>query len=204
MRYGVGVIAFLLSAAASAHNDRSVPAVRPVDPKSLGDFVTFAQPDPRLQGLPGGELFWAIDVDLPAKAVVDRVDINGYAPVDLHLKDGRCFRIEMESGGSRLTSTAINPVCSPSEAAPPLAALEQRPGMRLVGRTWGMSAWEDKHGRTMLFLDREPQRPALLTTSIKVIAVGALGSPDTPATETTLVGYLGRQLTAVTVMLYYP
>ena len=67
-----------------------------------------------------------------------------------------------------------------------------------------MSAWEDKHGRTMLFLDREPQRPALLTTSMKVIAVGALGSPDTPATETTLVGYLGRQLTAVTVMLYYP
>jgi hypothetical protein len=37
-----------------------------------------------------------------------------------------------------------------------------------------------------------------------VLGVGAMASPDAPMTEVTLVGYLGRQLTLATVMLYYP
>jgi hypothetical protein len=77
--------------------------------------------------------------------------------------------------------------------------------MRYVCRAWDLSAWTDSGtGKTMLFLDPNPQRPPLLTTSMRVLAVGGMGSPDTPATEVTVVGYIGPQLTLATVMLHYP
>ena len=79
-----------------------------------------------------------------------------------------------------------------------------RPSMRYVGRAWDLSAWTDpKTQKAILFLDREPQRPPLVTTDMRILAVGGIGCPDCPSTEVKLVGCLGRRLTLATVMLHY-
>ena len=56
----------------------------------------------------------------------------------------------------------------------------------------------------MLIPEREHDAHPVLTTSMRVIAVGALGSPDAPITEVSLVGYVHDQLVAATVMLILP
>lgn len=56
-------------------------------------------------------------------------------------------------------------------------------------------------GETLLIPEHGHNANPVLTTSMRVIAVGGMGSPDTPMTEVTLIGYVHGQLVASTVML---
>lgn len=181
------------------------PVVRIDDIKPLQRMIHFGRPDPALKGLPAGEILWRINVDLPSRVSLGRVEMLGYAPINLHFTDGRCFELGMDSGGRVLRAAPLAKHCVSQAPARSLPEPLPRPGMRYVGRAWDLSAWTDKaSGKTMLFRDREPQREPVLTTSIKVLGVGGIASPDTPMTEVSLVGYVGRQLTVATVMLYLP
>jgi hypothetical protein len=153
----------------------------------------------------GGEIWWRADVDLPAGTKVSRVSVLGYAPVVLRLSDGRCFKIEFPGRQPNMDEATMNEVgCEVMQPSDAPQSRPSRPGLRYLGKTWDLEAWSNpRTGKTMLFLNREPTRPPLLTTSMRVLGFGGLGSPDTPATEITLVGYVGRQLTLATVMLYY-
>lgn len=200
------VLAFLALLCWASVASSKVPVLRTPDPRSLDKVISFGPPDPKL-GKTRGEIFWRIDVDLPRHTSIKRVQIPGYAPVILELNDGRCFQIDMESGGSKLTSDRIGKVDCPPEQKEesPWTAPILRPGMTYVGRGWDLDAWTDrKSGITSIFQAKHQDAPPMLTTNMRVLALGGLGGPDFPATEVTLVGYVGRQLTLATVMLYYP
>ena len=56
----------------------------------------------------------------------------------------------------------------------------------------------------MLIPEREYDAHPVLTTSMRVIDVGGLGSLDAPMTEVPLVGYVHDQLVAATIILILP
>jgi len=204
MTRGVVLVAALLVGAASPSPKAGEPIVRIGNAKSLVSVIRFGPGDPRLAPLGPGEILWRINVDAPRNAPFDRAELFGYAPVNLHFRNGRCFQVQMDNGGKELRSAPVNEDCTSQAPYRPLPEPLRRPGMTYVGKTWDLSAWKDEaSGKTMLYLDRDPERPPLLTTSMRVLGVGGIGSPDTPMTEVTLVGYVGKQLTLATVMLYY-
>lgn len=184
----------------------SNPTIRLSDPELLNSAITFGPPDPKLGAKVGGEIWWRADVDLPPKVKVGRVFMHGYAPVFLELSDGRCFKVDFPGRQPKMDEAIIGEAsceaAGPSDAPPSELS---RPGLRYVGKSWDIDAWRDPAtGKTSLFLTRDPKRPPLLTTGMRVVGFGGLGSPDTPMTEVTLVGYIGSQLTLVTMALYYP
>lgn len=199
----LAAVALVPPAGASTKHTETTAVLSIADRKTLNAVIQFGPPDPKLGGWQTGEIYWRINVDL-RRAALDRVELLGYAPVNLRLKDGRCFKIDMDSGGSELRSAHVSEGCSSQAPLSPPPQPLARPGMHYVGQAWDLSAWSDARGRTMLFLDREPRRAPLLTTTMRVLAVGGMGCPDCPATEVTLAGYVGNQLTLATVMLHYP
>jgi hypothetical protein len=184
------------------------PTIRLVDPKSVAGVIAFAAADPKLQlkTAKAGEVWWRADVDLPRGASVKAIDMAGYAPVTLRLADGRCFEVGFEGRQPKMDQASIaevdcatNPPRAVEPSAPP------RSGLRFIGKTWNLGAWADPAtGKSIVVRSDQPAAQPVLTTSMRVIAVGGLGSPDAPMTELTLAGYVGRQLTLVTVMLYLP
>ena len=192
-----------LAAAPASPKPAAAPTVRIGDTASLSDLIRFGPPV-----LPGartaGEIYWRVDVDLPRGASVRRMSLPGYAPVFLALRDGRCFKVELNSSGN-----SVEPAIAPTDCRPlPAAATAPAPprsGLSYVGNAWDIGAWRDKaSGRTLLIGQRDAGHRILLTTKMRVLAVGGIGAPDAPMTEVSLVGYFGRQLTIATVMLYVP
>jgi hypothetical protein len=195
--------ALCLAAAPANARPTAAPTVRIGDTASLAALIQFGPPV-----LPGarraGEVYWRVDVDLPRGASVRRISLPGYAPVFLALRDGRCFRVELNSSGNSVEPRIAPGDCppAPGAAAPPATPL---PGLSYVGTAWDIGAWRDKaSGKTVLIGRRDAGRRILLTTKMRVLAVGGIGTPDAPMTEVSLVGYVGRQLTIATVILYLP
>jgi hypothetical protein len=199
-------IAFFASASALSRSTESVPSAKIDDPNTLATIIQFGPPDQKLHGLRAGDIWWRAGVDLPANISIDHIQIVGYDPVILHLKDGRCFKIDLDGDIKKLTKAQVSKTdCAPEEHdLSPWPAPVPRPGMRYVGRGWNLDAWVDEQtSKSIVTLAGHSDQPPLLTTSMHVLAIGGLGAPDAPATEVTLVGYVGRQLSIATVMLYY-
>jgi hypothetical protein len=199
----VGLIALSAAAGPSPTGRASEPTIRVVDRASLDQLI---QPGslPRFGSVKG---IWRIDVDLPRNLAVRHFSIEGYDPVVLHLADGRCFKVQMDSGGEHLTSARIDRTeCAPDERrVDPWPPARPRAGMRHLGRARDLDLWFDRRTGSTFFVQAVHQdRPPVMSTSMRIAAAGALGSVDVPMTELTLVGYVGRQLTIATVMLYLP
>lgn len=184
----------------------ATPSVRIADPRSLKSAIQFAPPNPKLHGLPGGEIYWRVNIDLPSNAAVERIGMRGYDPVFLQLKDSRCFKIDLQSYIRRVTKAQIDQIdCHAFDNNVEPSPTPTRKGLRFIGTAWDLYAWKDPRSRkTIVVPTGQPNADPLLTTNMDVLGVGAMASPDAPMTEVTLVGYLGRQLTLATVMLYYP
>jgi hypothetical protein len=204
MRLLAAFVALLLGATAAPSSD--APVVRISDPKSLATVVRFGPPNPNLHGLPGGEIYWRINIDLPSHTPVEKVGMRGYDPVFLQLKDGRCFKIDLQSYIRRITKAQIDQIdCKAFDSNVEPSPTPTQKGLRFIGSAWDLYAWEDLRNRKTIFVPTgQPNGAPLLTTNMDVLGVGAMASPDAPMTEVTLVGYVGRQLTLATVMLYYP
>lgn len=201
----VWIVAALALPATAQPPQRPVdePKIRIVDRTTL-DGIIRPGTLPKFGSL---QIFWRIDVDVPPHAAVKSFWMPGYAPVVLQVTDGRCFQVDMDSGGSRLKSAGIVRVSCPPEQKieSPWPTPVPRPGMRYVGRAWDLDAWTEKRtGMTFLFQAEHQNRPPVAATSMRVLAIGALGLPDAPVTEVTLAGYIGRQLTLATISLYVP
>jgi hypothetical protein len=182
------------------------PVIRIADPNSLKRAIQFAPPNPKLHGLPGGEIYWRVNIDLPPHTAVERIGMRGYDPVYLQLTDGGCFKIDLQSYIRRLTKLQIDQIdCRAFDSNAEPSPTPTQHGLRFVGRAWDLCAWEDLRSRkTILVPSGHADAAPLLTTSMHTLGVGAMGAPDAPMTEVTLAGYVGRQLTLATVMLYYP
>jgi hypothetical protein len=183
----------------------SEPHVRLGDVASLSSVISFGAPDPFLHFDKGGELWWRVDVDLQPKTALKNVRVFGYAPVDLQLNDGRCFQVGFEGKQPQMDEVSLRPTdCREAGPIRAPASPPPQPGAQFLGKSWDLDAWEEHNGKTVLVQSRNGHARTVLTTSMKVLAFGALGSPDTPMTEVTLAGYVGKQLTLATVMLFIP
>ncbi|MGZ2412648.1 uncharacterized protein DUF4440 [Sphingomonas sp. F9_3S_D5_B_2] len=185
----------------------STPTLRLIDPAALTSIMTFAPPEPRLHMASGGEIWWRADVDLPATMKLNQVIIAGYAPVTLKMADGTCFKVEFTGPQPKMDEAVVSKSECPAPPGRTAAAAGPPPrsGVRYMGKAWDLDIWNDPaRSETLLTQVREGRSRTVLTTRMRVLAVGAMGSPDTPMTEVTLAGYVGRQLTLATVMLYIP
>jgi hypothetical protein len=199
-------VAVLASLSAATITTRGEPVARIADPISLEPVIHFRSPDPPLRGTRGGEIWWRANVDLPRHASLDGVKVLGYDPVFLNFKDGRCFKIQLDGNFKTLTKAQVSQAECPPERTvdSPWPVPRPRPGVGYIGRSWDLDAWFDKRtGKTALTRANHQDRPPVLTADMRVIGFGAMGAPDAPMTEVTLVGYVGRQLTLATVMLFY-
>jgi hypothetical protein len=198
-------VAVLTSPAVAKPSLLKAPVARIADPASLKDIIHFGEPDPALPMNRSGEVWWRADVDLPPGVSLRGVEVMGYDPIFLRLSDGRCFKIELDGNVNKLTRAAVaQSECQPERKIDsPWPAALPRSGMHYVGRAWDLDAWTDPRTGKTIVVEAKHQDAPLLTADMRVIAVGAMGAPDAPMTEVTFVGYIGRQLTIATAMLYY-
>jgi hypothetical protein len=203
------VIAFL-AAPLAAQTIEPTPTVSIADPGNLSGVISLASPPQSLSDYGHSKVLWRADIHLPKGLSITRADMAGYAPIFLTSRSGRCFKLDFNGAGQTLTKVDLLPsACWPGVPAgaspPPPASSPPRAGLVYKGRAWDLIAWTDtRTGETMLIPEREDSAQPVLTTSMRVLAVGGLGSPDTPMTEVSLVGYVHGQLVATTVMLILP
>jgi hypothetical protein len=178
------------------------PVVRIADPQSLQSVITFGS----LAGESRGTVYWKADIALPPRGSIDRAAIIGLSPAILRLKDGRCFKVETATDPnaryhlSSVRSLAMD--CPPERHIDTSSAVPPHAGMRYVGRAFDIDAWTDPHtGITSLNQVGKQGHAPLLTTGMRIVALGGLGSPDAGATEIRLLGYVGRQLTLAEIDL---
>ena len=199
----LAALAFAPAAPPPSPVEVAVPTISVDDPRSLGTVITPGVL-PKFGGL---QIFWRINIGLPPRSTVKRIRMFGYAPAILQMTNNHCFQIGMASNGSQLTSSEIIGIPCPPERqinnAWPVP--KPHPRMRYIGRSWDLDAWTNRAtGETVLFQAGHEDRGPVLKTTMRVLAIGALGAPDAPVTEVTLAGYIGRQLTLATVMLNLP
>ena len=208
LRFGLILAGAALSAAASASTQSpGAPVLAIADPHSLDSSFTFGTLPPQAGGQPRGAIHWQVDIALPRHAVLDHADVYFTQPPVLHLKDSRCFRIEVdEDSNARFHLKAARSVQIDCPAArnvndPDLKPIE-RPGMRYLGRAFDLDAYVDaKSGRTLFFQTGQKDSVPLLSTQMHVLGLGAMGCPDCGATDLRLLGTVGRRLVLVDVAI---
>ncbi len=206
----LALLTVLLAAPLTAQPAEPIPTVSIADPETLSGVILLAPPPQSLSAYGRSKVLWRADIHLPKGLSIARADMTGYAPIFLTSRSGRCFKLDFNGASQALTKVDLLPdVCWPGRPAgaspPPPAPLPPRAGLVYAGRAWDLIAWTDtRTGGTTLISEREHDARPVLTTSMRVIAVGGLGSPDAPMTEVSLVGYVRGQLVATTVMLILP
>lgn len=199
----------LLAAPLSAQTIEPMPTVSISDPEALSDVISLAPPPQSLSRYGPSRVLWLADIHLPKGLSITHADMSGYAPIFLTSQSGRCFKLDINSAGQAVTKVdLLADVCWPGRpiGAPPSPdPTPPRAGLVYTGRAWNLIAWTDSEtGKTMLFPEHEHNAHPVLTTSMRVIGLGGLGSPDAPRTEVSLVGYVHDRLIAITVMLILP
>lgn len=200
----------LLAAPLAAQTNKPTPTVSIADPETLSGVILLAPPPQSLGAYGRSKILWRADIHLPEGLSITRADMSGYAPIFLTSQSGRCFKLDFNGAGQVLTKVDLLPdVCwpgRPAGASPPLPAPSPpRAGLVYAGRAWNLIAWTDPRiGETTLIPEGEHHAHPVLTTNMRVIAAGGLGSPDAPMTQVSLVGYVRDQLVATTVMLILP
>ena len=200
----------LLAAPLAAQPNKPTPTVSIADPETLSDAILLAPPPQSLAAYGRSKILWRADIHLPEGLLITRADMSGYAPIFLTSQSGRCFKLDFNGAGQALTKVDLLPdACWPGRPAgappPPPVPSPPRAGLVYAGRAWNLIAWTDpRTGETTLIPERKHDAHPVLTTSMRVIAVGGLGSPDAPMTQVSLVGYVRDQLVATTVMLILP
>jgi hypothetical protein len=198
--------AFLVGAAPRAPSSSS-PAVTIADPKSLAPFFAFGSLPPKAGGATRGAVHWRIDIALPPHAVLDHADVQFARPPVLHLKDGRCFRIDIDQdwtarfhlSGARTTQIVCPVSRNPND--PDLKPIS-RAGMQYMDRAWDIDAYaEARSGRTLFFQTGQKDAVPLLSTGMHVLALGAMGCPDCGATDLRLLGTVDGRLVLAGVQL---
>ena len=180
------------------------PTLRQIDSRPLGRLIQFAPSYQSAGDRFTPEIYWALQIDLPKGTKLDRVDMLGYSPVILHLNDGRCFMIGLNSSGNHLNGTSV--------AEQPCERFRARfdeprttpPGKRLryVSKVWTMDAWYDpRRKRAVIYSRARPDKPTtpVLFASMKLLGAGGIGGPDTPQVEMSLIGMARGRLILVTV-----
>jgi len=204
---GFAFVTAFLATPLAAQPVEPAPTVSIADPRTLSGVIALAPPPPSLSKYGHSQILWRADVHLPEGVSITRADMAGYAPIFLTSRSGRCFKLDFHGAGQTLTRVDLLPsACWPGRPAgaspPPPAPSPPKAGLVFKGRAWDLMAWtDDRTGETMLIPARGHDVQPVLTTSMRVIAVGGLGSPDTPMTEVSLVGYVQDQLVVATVML---
>lgn len=201
----IAIAALVVGAPLAAGPPAAEPTLTIVDPTSLSNVISFAPPPPQLARFGPSKVLWRVDVGLPVHAAVRRIRMTGYAPIVLELDDGRCFGVGFNGASDRLVKASIaRTACEPEgpAKAPPAPP---RPRLVAIGKAWNLDAWRDpRSGRTTLVPDHGPDAQPVLTTSMRVVAVGGLGAPDAPMTEVSLAGYIHGRLVLTTAMLTLP
>jgi hypothetical protein len=192
----------------AAEDAQPTPTVTIGDPTTLSGLISFPRP-PASKGYGSSEILWRADIHLPKRLSIVRAYMTGYAPIFLAAKDGRCFKLDFNGAGQRLTKVDLLPaICRPTSSVDAFRATAPpapRAGLAFAGRAWNLIAWTDnRSGNTMFVQEGDRDARPVITTSIRLIAIGAMGSPDAPLTEMSLVGYVHGQLVASTVMLTLP
>lgn len=201
----LAIMAVAVGAPLAAQASAPVPVAMIGDPQSLRGVVSFAPPDPALRRFGASRVVSRIDVDLPGKLRLKRADLVGYAPIVLELTDGRCFRIDLPRAGlDALKVPLAEERCPQDRPAQSTPLSPPRARLRYVGKAWNLHAWADpRSGRTLLVREGKTDAP-VLTTIMRVVALDGIGSPDTPRTEVSLVGYFDGRLIIATVSLTLP
>lgn len=202
----LAIMAFAISAPLFAQSSASEPTVSIADPASLSGIISFASPEPALKNFGSSKILWRVNVSLPDHLAAKRAYMRGYAPIIIELKDGRCFSVDFNGASDKLIKVSLAQApCAPSGQFKAASPAPPKPGLIYVGKAWNLDAWADaRSGQTMLVPDRGADPRPVLTTSMRVIAVGGMGAPDAPMTEVSLVGYVHNQLVLSTVMLILP
>ena len=198
-------LAPLIAAAAPPQQAGTLPSVRIADPKSLDGVIRLGSFPVSEGGKTRGAVYWRLDVDLPPQMVLAAVEVPYTRPPILRLRDGRCFDVEFQEDAaskSHLKNARARAIDCPTphkDTTGDLAPM-QRAGLTFIGRAWDVDAYADRRtGTTVLFEDRQKSPEPLLTTSMRVLAVGGMGCPDCGATSVRLFGYVGHQLTIADV-----
>jgi hypothetical protein len=197
--------ALVTVAAAPPHQTNKAPSVRIGDPKSLDGIIKPGSFPLSHGGKSRGEVYWRLDVDLPRHTVLAGVEVPYIRSPILRFQDGRCFAIDFQMDptskwhvkNARVASIDCPAVHKDTTMdLPPM----RRAGMTFIGRAWDLDAYADpRSGSTVLFEDRQKSPKPLLTTSMRVLALGGMGCPDCGALSLRLFGYVGNQLTIADV-----
>ena len=115
----------------------------------------------------------------------------GFMPVVLEFSDGRCFIIKTDyiAGAFRNSKIEAYKCGTSSDAGIGGTPLPPKPGLRFINRSFGFDAWSDDRAKRVFVTNAwRDGSPTVLTTSMNVIAIGAMRSPDSPGADISFIG----------------
>ncbi len=127
----------------------------------------------------------------------------GFLPVTFLLSDGRCYVLQADYEGGTLSNGRLSrsgcerppQVDEPAFRPPPVGR-----SLRFIGTAWGYGAWVDDQAKTTIITAQSGTTfQPLFTAQMTSIAIMAMGSPDSPSGNVTLVGRINGRLTSVTI-----
>jgi hypothetical protein len=182
-----------------------VPALSPIDDSELAGLIRM-DPAYRRAASAAAKVIGAYRIAEPARLV--EAWAPGFLPVTLAFADGKCFRLEADYVGSRLSRARMAP--SGCEHLPPAYEPPQPPppppgrALRLVGTAWGYAAWaDDRAGTTIVTAPGREAFEPLFTARMAVSAIMAINGPDWPGGNMTLVGRIEGRLVVVVLQIAY-
>jgi len=196
-----------VTSARAAPPASSEPVVVRLLKEADAQFFTFGPRDAHIPARFGSSrILWQLGIALPRGARLRDVIVPSWAPAILRLTDGRCFNINLDTSNEQLNEVTVTPGC-PNGTQPPPAQIPTppAPGLTYKGRTWLMDVWNDPStGVTTIYSTSTGRSIPLLSARVPVLAVGGMGSPDTPQTELSLVCLMRHRLRMITFNLISP
>lgn len=153
------------------------------------------------------EVIGAFAIAETSKAHVVEAWSPGFLPVTLSLSDGRCYSLQADYEGGKLSNGRLRNVgCErdrkfdePALPAPPLGR-----SLRLIGTAWGYGGWvDDRTKTTTVTAPHATIFQPLFTARITSSAIMAMNGIDYPGGNVTLVGKIKGRLTVVMLVTGY-